>query len=636
MNRRDFMLGASTIALAVGSAGAFAQEAAAPPLEAFPRDRTLIVHNPEPTIRNPGWFNVWVNGGGGASTGLHQLVTDTLWFIDPDAGIEGKSEGATYNSLAAGPPQYNADFTEMTVALREGLLWSDGTPFSADDVVYTVQKHMETPGMVWSGAFSTQVAEVSAPDAHTVHFRLQGPNSRFHALFSVRWNAAWIMPKHVFEQVEDVLSYDFNPPVSIGPYTLNSFDPNGTWYIWDKRPDWDRTAFAQVGEPVPEHVIYRNNVAIDSRLIEMRNGNLDMIHDLSPEGTFSILAEDPQVQGWFPSFPYAHPDPTLVMAVFNLQNEKFADPRVRWALALMLDARAMSMASYRGAATLSAISVPPTGTHPRDYHAPMQQALIDYELDTGTSVIKPYDPDVGVQIAEMVRAQEGDVVPTDPEAIRNSFGYGWWRQNLQAAEELLTAAGYTRSGNQWLLPSGEPFTISVVIPAEGVVNRLGTIIAQLWSQAGVQSTPEVATDIWDRTFAGSFEVEIGWAVETWGGHPDLSYFLDSYHSEYVAEPGAVQSPRNWMRWSNPELDAIIEEMRGIDFNDPRVVELGREFVMLHLSQMPNIPIMAYNVFSVQSNRHWTGWPNSERPYANPVTNWANSRYILTQIRPATA
>ena len=71
-----------------------------------------------------------------------------------------------------------------------------------------------------------------------------------------------------------------------------------------------------------------------------------------------------------------------------------------------------------------------------------------------------------------------------------------------------------------------------------------------------------------------------------------------------------------------------EKIRGIDFNDPKGIEYGHEFVKLHLDEMPNIPIMSYNVFSVQSNRFWTGWPNAEKPYANP-----NAKYIFTQITP---
>jgi ABC-type dipeptide transport system, periplasmic component len=639
MDRRSFLTSTAAGALLLASGRvSFGQEAegTAPDLTEFPRNETLIVHNPEGVIRNPTWFNPWVNGGGGLSNGLHQLTTDTLWFIDPDAGIEGASENAIYYSLADGPWEYNDDFTEMTVKLRQGIMWSDGVEFTADDVVFTVETQANTPGFTWSGAFSTQVEEVTAPDKYTVHFKLKAPNSRFHAVFSVRWNAAWIMPKHVFETVEDLLTYENNPPVSLGPYTLHSSDPNGTWYIWEKRPDWDKTTMALVGEPKPRFIIYRNNISTDNRLIEMRNGNLDMIHDLSPEGTFSIVQQDQQTQGWFPGFPYAHPDPTLVMAVFNHQNPLFQDKRVRWALTLMLDARAMSMASYRGAATLSAISVPPTGTHPRDYHGPLQEYLANFEVDTGTQKVKPYDPTIGMQIADMVRPQFGEAVPTDEAAIRNAFGYGWWKQDLAAAEQLLTAAGFTKQGNQWMTPEGAPFAFSVLIPQEGVVNRLGVMIAQTWAQNGVQASAEVATDIWDRTGAGNFEVEIGWAVETWGGHPDLSFFLDSYHSEYVAEPGSIQPARNWMRWTNPQLDEIIEKIRGIDFNDPAGIEYGHEFVKLHLEEMPNIPIMSYNVFSVQSNRFWTGWPNAENPYANPVTNWSNGKYIFTQITPVEA
>jgi len=38
------------------------------------------------------------------------------------------------------------------------------------------------------------------------------------------------------------------------------------------------------------------------------------------------------------------------------------------------------------------------------------------------------------------------------------------------------------------------------------------------------------------------------------------------------------------------------------------------------------------VFSSQDNTYWTGYPNFDKPYANTVTNWANSRYILTQLK----
>jgi peptide/nickel transport system substrate-binding protein len=617
-----------------GTAALAQDEPAAPPITDFPRNETIIINNPEQPAANPPWFNIWVAGaGGGWSNGLHQLVLDTLWFIDPDAGLDG----ALYNQLAEGPWQYNEDFTEMTVKLREGILWSDGVEFTADDVVYTVQTQMATPGYVWSAPFSTTVESVEATDKYTVHFKLKQPNSRFHSIFSVRWNAAWIMPKHIFEQQEDPMAFDFNPPVGLGPYTLHSFDPNGAWYIWEKRADWDKTAMAQWGEPGPKYVIYRAIPSLDRRLIEMVNGDLDMIHDLTPEGMFSLADQCATCRGWFPGFPYAHPDPTLPMVIFNTQNPMFQDKRVRWALTLMLDARAISMASYRGAATLSAIAIPPTGTHPQDYHAPLQDWVSNYELDLGDgTTIKPYDPTIGLQVADMVRPQFGDQVPTDETAIRNAFGYGWWKQDLEAATKLLTAAGFTKNGNQWMKPDGTPFAFTLNTFTEGVINRMGTMIAQQWSQAGVQVTALADPQIYAANLPlGTYEAATAWSIETWGGDPDLSFFLDSWHSQYVAAEGERQPARNWQRWSDPRLDALIEDMRQTEFTDPHNLEIGHEFVKLMVEEMPIIPVMSFNVFSAYDTRYWTGFPTAEEnPYANIVTNWSNSKYILTQLKPA--
>jgi len=92
----------------------------------LPRNETLIVENPEGTIKNAGWFNIWAINAGGQSTGLHQLALDTFWYIDPERGLNGVWD----NSLASDKPIYNSDFTRMIVKLRKGIYWSDGTEFT--------------------------------------------------------------------------------------------------------------------------------------------------------------------------------------------------------------------------------------------------------------------------------------------------------------------------------------------------------------------------------------------------------------------------------------------------------------------------------------------------------------------------
>jgi peptide/nickel transport system substrate-binding protein len=425
------------LAFSLLAAPAFAQGA-----PDIPRNETLIVENPEGTIKNAGWFNIWATNAGGQSTGLHQLAMDTFWYIDPDHGLDGVWD----NSLASEPPIYNADFTEMTVKLRPGIFWSDGVEFTSDDVVFTTNTHLTTNGLVRSAQHQLNVESIEAPDKYTVIYKLKKPNSRFHALFTVRWNAAWMMPKHIFEG-KDPLSFDFNPPVSLGAYTLHSYDPNGQWFTWQKREDWQRTTLGRFGEPGPKYVTYMDPGPPDKRVIAQLNHDLDIIHDTSPEGVFTLVKDSPTSKGWFPGFPYGHPDPTLPQVIFNHHNPKFQDRDVRWALALALDIKAISMAGYRGAATLSAIAVPPTGTAPDYYHKPMLDWLNAFELDTGKQVIKPFDATIGNQIAEMLRPSVGDQVPTDPDDISAAFGVGWWKQDLQAATELLERAGTRRRAN---------------------------------------------------------------------------------------------------------------------------------------------------------------------------------------------
>ncbi|MGH6920691.1 MAG: ABC transporter substrate-binding protein, partial [Geminicoccaceae bacterium] len=282
----------------------------------LPRDETIIIENPEGTVKNPGWFNYWAVNAGGRSTGLQQLAMDTFWYIDPDYGIDGVWD----NSLAADKPIYNDDFTEMTVKLRPGIYWSDGVEFTADDVIYTIETHLDTDGLYWSAPVQINVESVTAADPYTVVFKLKKPNSRFHALFTVRWNAMWMMPKHVFEQAGDPHQFDFNPPVSLGPYTLHSYDPNGKWYIWAKRDDWDRTTVARFGEPGPKYAAYIDPGPPDKRVIAQLNHELDIIHDVAPEGMFTLARESDTSHGWFAGFPYAHPDPTLPALIFNTQN----------------------------------------------------------------------------------------------------------------------------------------------------------------------------------------------------------------------------------------------------------------------------------------------------------------------------
>jgi peptide/nickel transport system substrate-binding protein len=511
----------------------------------------------------------------------------------------------------------------MTVKLRPGIYWSDGVEFTADDLIYTVETQIKNPGMRWSALLALNVESVSSPEPWTVRFKLKRPNSRFHSLFTVRFNAIWIMPKHIFEKAADPQKFDFNPPVSLGAYKIHSHDPDGKWYIWQKREDWQRTTLGRYGEPGPKFAAYIDPGPPDKRVIAQLNHNLDVVHDVAPEGMFTLSKQSPSLKTWFKNFPFAHPDPTLPSVIFNMQNPAFQNRDVRWALALLIDAKAVSMASYRGAATLSPIGIPPTGTHPDDYHIPLQDWLASYEIDTGKSKVKPYDPNIGNQIADMLRPTMKEQIPTDPAEIRKAFGYGWWKPNPQAAAELLEKAGYTKRGNSWYTPDGKPFSIKLMVEGDSrpILTRAGTMIVQQWRQFGIDAKTEVAQGtMLDRRNAGDFETLISWSVRPMAA-------IRTCRTSSTA--GIPSSSRPQARRSRPATGSV-----GAIRNSTGLLRRSAGFPST-TSGLSNLAVStpSSSFAKCRSSRSWRTM--SSRPWMKPIGQDTRLRKIPTLIRSRT-
>ena len=388
-------------------------------------------------------------------------------------------------------------------------------------------------------------------------------------------------------------------------------------------PTGSAPRWRKFGEPGPRYVAYIDPGPPDKRVILQLNHQLDVIHDTSPEGMFTLAKQAPTTShGWFKDFPYAHPDPTLVAVILNHQQSMFQKRDVRWALALLIDMKAVAMASYRGAATISAIGVPPTGLYPDYYYqadGSLAEGLRDRHRQAQDQALRPDRRQADRRPAASLDGRPDPHRPRQDRRLRSAGAGG--RPIRRRRTELLQRAGFTKRGDRWYTDEGKPFTIHIMVEGDlrPVMTRAGSMIAQEWRQFGIDATTVVAQGTMnDRRGAGDFEAMIAWSVETWGGHPDLSFFLDSWHSQFVAKPGKVQTPRNWQRWSNPELDKIIETTRTVGFDDPKGIELGLDYLKLVAREMPTIPLMAYNVFTVMDETYWTGYPGRRSPRPIPI------------------
>jgi peptide/nickel transport system substrate-binding protein len=364
--------------------------------------------------------------------------------------------------------------------------------------------------------------------------------------------------------------------------------------------------------------------------------NLDVIHDITPEGRITLAKSSPTSVGWFKSFPWAHPDPTLPAVIYNNEKPGMDNKLVRWALTLAIDIVRVAMASYRGAATISAIHVPPTGMYPQYYFDPLEQWINDFTIEVGGQPYKAFDAEACNRIAEEARKTLGDLVPTDPAEIKQSIGRGWWKYDVKAAEQLMLDAGMKRdSAGKWQLPDGSPFKVPLMSMNESnpTMNRCASMVVECWQEFGVDSVLDSQQNPWSIMTNGEYTANLAWTIETWGGHPDLFFFLSSWHSKFYQPSGTNASGSNSMRWKNPELDRIIESIQQISFDDPKAIELGQEFIKLAAQEMPITPLMSYNVFTVCDETYWEGFPTAEDPYTDPVPNWANTKYMFVKVKP---
>ena len=108
---------------------------------------------------------------------------------------------------------YNDDYTKLTVNLREGTNWSDGEPFTAEDVAFTVQMLLDNTLILANSSRTAQdVASVEVVDDLTVKFTLNRPlllaSSSTVLTIEVPYVGIKWVPEHVFKDVEDYTAFE--------------------------------------------------------------------------------------------------------------------------------------------------------------------------------------------------------------------------------------------------------------------------------------------------------------------------------------------------------------------------------------------------------------------------------------------
>lgn len=229
------------------------------------------------------------------------------------------------------------DLKTWTFHLRKGVKFHHGREFDADDVIETVKRIQDkATGSVTRVNFEV-IDKMEAPDKYTVRFTLKAPYAGLADLFSDR--QARIVPR-------DKLDTLARAPSGTGPFRFKSFTP-GDRVELEKNPDY----FVR-GVPQLDHVVLRIIPESAAQVAALESGEVDMVWNL-PLESIDEFKKNPNVV--IDSVPTS----TWDGIIMNGAHKPFDDPRVRHAIELAIDKKAMVELALFGYGTPTHTMIPP-------------------------------------------------------------------------------------------------------------------------------------------------------------------------------------------------------------------------------------------------------------------------------------
>ncbi|MGH2557655.1 MAG: ABC transporter substrate-binding protein, partial [Thermomicrobiales bacterium] len=474
--------------------------------------------------------------------------------------------------------EFSPDNTQLTFTIREGVTWSDGTPFTAQDVKFTFDFLMEHEDLAGLGGLRASlgtteapgvVSTVEAPDDKTVVFTFSEVYTP--ALYDLGHQA--IVPQHLWSEVTDPATYTNETPVGTGPFTeIGTFEAQ--YYEILKNPN-----YWQEGKPLIDGMRFPTFPTNDQANLGMVSGEIDWASHFVPDIEQTYIAEDPEhFNYWFP------PTGATVHLYTNTGRAPFDNPDVRKAISMVLDRdQIVNVAMY-------------DYTHPADITG-MSDAFPQYKTD---------------------------------ELLASGT---WVSRNVEEANALLDAAGLTLDGDVRVLPDESRMEYEILV-VSGWSDWVSScqIMAQNLEEIGIKATVKTYDfSAWiDLVQRGDFDLSIGWAE---GGATPFNFYRGLMSSSTL-QPEGTASPQNWHRYANEEADALLDQFAATS-NPDEQIGIVQQLAALYIENAPAIPLFPGPQWGEYSSRNFVGFPDEENPYALlSCYAFPDALIVLNTIEPA--
>ena len=437
-------------------------------------------------------------------------------------------EAFTQYGLLAETAHLSPDGSWVAFRLRENARWQDGLPVTADDVVWSFNTFREKGEPLYRHYYR-DVTRAEALDSRTVRFWLASGVNRELPLILGQLT---VLPRHDWED-RDITRTGLTPPLGSGPYRIADFEPN-RFVTYERVPDyWGAQLGVNRGRYNFDRIRYDyygdDTVALEAFKADeydIRVENIAKNWALGYDGP--ALADGRIIKQEFPDSAAKG----MQGFVFNMRRGKFADPRVRQALAAVFDFdwsnRTFFFGQYRRARSFfNASELEATGVPEGEELALLSRFRADLPPALFTQEYNP--PAAG-----------------EP---------GQLRRNLLRAADMLDEAGWTVDPESLMLrrnTDGAPFHIEFLLVSVSFQRVVLPVVRNL-RRLGIDASIRVvdSSQYIERIRNRDFDIIIaGWGQSLSPGNEQREY----WGSAAADRPGS----RNYGGLKNPAVDGLVD------------------------------------------------------------------------------